>query len=112
MEIEGFKQRLVQRQIELVALSEEAEQGCETVTLDQTTVGRLSRIDAMQSQAMNQEAQRRRQFELVAIKSALKRLQEDDYGYCDECGNEISVGRLEIDLTSRFCIGCAEKKEQ
>ena len=47
---------------ELQALQAQAEAGCDTVVLDQARVGRLSRMDAMQSQAMNQEAQRRRKI--------------------------------------------------
>ncbi len=111
MDIDVFRQLLIDRQAELMALNEEAKAGCAVVTLDQTTVGRLSRMDAMQSQAMNQEAQRRREEELRRITAALLRIAEDDYGYCEECGEEVSEGRLRIDLTCQWCISCAEKRE-
>ncbi len=111
MDIEGFKQLLLNRETELLALNQEAEAGCAVVTLDQTTVGRLSRMDAMQSQAMNQEAKRRRQAELLAITAALARIADDDYGFCEECGEQISEGRLKIDLTCQYCISCAQNRE-
>ncbi len=111
MDIEGFKQLLLDRQTELLALNQEAEAGCAVVTLDQTTVGRLSRMDAMQSQAMNQEAKRRRQAELLAITAARARIADDDYGFCEECGEQISEGRLKIDLTCQYCISCAQNRE-
>ena len=44
------------------------------VELDQTKVGRLSRMDAMQSQAMAKETQRRRKNDITRIDAAIKRI--------------------------------------
>jgi DnaK suppressor protein len=96
---------------ELQALQTQAEAGCNTVVLDQSCVGRLSRMDAMQSQAMNQEAQRRRKVEIGRLEVALKNLAEGDYGYCEACGEEIAYGRLMLDPAALFCIACAQKNE-
>ena len=96
---------------ELQALQAQAEAGCDTVVLDQSRVGRLSRMDAMQSQAMNQEAQRRRKLEIGRLNAALKNLAEGDYGYCEACGEEIAHGRLMLDPAAPFCITCARKNE-
>jgi DnaK suppressor protein len=49
------------------------------------------------------------------IDSTLDRLQNDDYGYCDACGIEIGVQRLEARPTATLCIDCktlAEIKER
>ena len=92
-------------------LQRQAEAGCGTVALDQTCVGRLSRMDAMQSQAMNLEAQRRRSVELNRLEAALKNMHEDDYGYCDECAEEIPSWRLMLDPAARYCVQCAQKNE-
>lgn len=49
------------------------------------------------------------------IDKTLVRIQEDDYGYCDACGIEIGVQRLEARLTATMCIDCktlAEIKEK
>jgi DnaK suppressor protein len=49
------------------------------------------------------------------IDSTLDRLQNDDYGYCDACGIEIGIQRLEARPTATLCIDCktlAEIKER
>lgn len=79
-----------------------------TVTLDQTSVGRLSRMDAMQGQAMAQAADQRRRLRLQRIAATLKRLDEGEFGACVTCGEDIAEARLEIDLTTPTCIGCAK----
>lgn len=83
----------------------------ETVELDQTRVGRLSRMDAMQAQAMSVETGRRRRLKLLQIDAALKRIENDDFGYCQECGEDIAAARMEIDPTVVLCIACASAKE-
>ncbi|MCJ7556361.1 MAG: TraR/DksA family transcriptional regulator [Gammaproteobacteria bacterium] len=95
-------------------LGEELRAGLEagtTVELDQSRVGRLSRMDAIQAQAMSQEISRRLQARLGQIELALVRLQAGDYGYCDDCGEPIDPRRLEIDLLATRCISCASRNE-
>lgn len=77
------------------------------VALDQTMVGRLSRVDALQQQAMAQAADRQRQAQIQRLRAALERLDAGDYGYCVRCGDEIASRRLEIDPAVPTCIGCA-----
>jgi RNA polymerase-binding transcription factor DksA len=43
--------------------------------------------------------------------TALRRLENDDYGYCQECGDEIAPARLAVDPTVLLCIRCAEASE-
>ena len=78
------------------------------VELDQTSVGRLSRIDALQVQAMALATEERRKAELARVKSALERLDRDEFGYCDVCGDEIAAARLQHNPAVTTCIGCAE----
>ena len=77
------------------------------VGLDQTAVGRLSRMDALQVQAMQIETNRRRHVELKRIESALRRLEDGEFGYCIICGEEIEDKRLNIDPTVPSCIACS-----
>lgn len=77
------------------------------VILDQQSVGRLSRMDAMQRQAMAQETARRREAEIKRLRVALARLDDDEFGYCAECGEEIPLRRLEIDPGAATCVACA-----
>jgi DnaK suppressor protein len=77
------------------------------VELDQQTVGRLSRMDALQVQAMAQALEARRQGRLRRIEAALQRLDAGDFGFCEECGDEIPVKRLDIDPATERCVDCA-----
>ena len=74
--------------------------------LEQQSVGRLSRQDALQQQAMAKAQEQRRGAEIRRIDAALKRLEEGDFGYCDECGEEIAARRLDIDPTTLRCVDC------
>lgn len=105
---EDIRHRLVALREELTALSELSEEARSTVHLDQQSVGRLSRMDAMQMQAMAQAAERQRGLEVQKIDAALRRLEEDEYGYCVDCGEAIAPGRLEIDPAAALCIRCAQ----
>ena len=107
-----FKDLLIQQRENLTQLENEAKQHTETVELDQTKMGRLSRMDALQKQAMSQENQRRRLRELARIHLALKRIDQDDFGFCEECGDNIAPARLNINPTATLCITCAEEQEQ
>ncbi len=78
------------------------------VELDQSRVGRLSRMDALQNQAMSIETDRRRRIELQRIESALQRLESGDYGYCVACGEKIAPKRLDFDPAVPICISCAK----
>ncbi len=102
-----FRRLLIELREQLTALEATGAAAAETVDLDQTRVGRLSRMDALQAQAMSQASNRRRQAVLGAIEAALKRIQRGDYGECRECGEYINPKRLEFDPTVRLCIDCA-----
>lgn len=77
------------------------------VELDQQSVGRLSRMDALQVQAMAQAQEGRRQDQLRRIDAALQRLADGEYGDCVVCGEDIPPKRLEIDPTVARCVDCA-----
>ena len=102
-----FRDRLIARRRELQDLVESSADSRKPVELDQTRVGRLSRMDALQNQAMSLEAERRRQLELQRIEASLKRIEAGDYGYCISCGEQIPLRRLELDPTLPTCVDCA-----
>lgn len=77
------------------------------VELDQQSVGRLSRMDALQVQAMAEATQRRRLLRLRQIGAALERMAAGDFGHCRDCGTFIGAGRLGVDPAARLCIACA-----
>ena len=102
-----IKQRLERERDELLALSESAADERRPVELDQQSIGRLSRMDAMQVQAMAQSVEARRRARLPLIEAALRRLDEDEYGFCTDCGERIPAKRLAIDPTIARCVDCA-----
>ncbi|MES9943949.1 MAG: TraR/DksA C4-type zinc finger protein [Candidatus Thiodiazotropha sp.] len=107
-EINTIRERLLHLQAELQAVDETSQAAGETVELDQSRVGRLSRMDAMQAQQMAQETARRRLQQLAKIEGALRRIDADEYGYCFICKEAIDVRRLNADPTITRCIDCAE----
>ncbi|MFW5426511.1 MAG: TraR/DksA family transcriptional regulator [Methylophagaceae bacterium] len=110
-DIQKFKQLLESQRDELMASQQMAQSSTETVELDQASVGRVSRMDAMQSQSMAVETTRLRQQQLRKISSALALIESGDYGYCSICDDEINPKRLEIDPASTMCVPCASKQE-
>ena len=105
--IRTLRERLVEELADIERLDAENAAWSAPVELDQQSVGRVSRIDAMQMQAMSQAVQRRRAARRVAIQQALKRMEEGEYGYCKDCGDPIAVRRLDVDPTFAACVKCA-----
>jgi len=109
--LKHFNARLEQLLVTLRAGAETADEAAKPVELDQATVGRLSRMDAMQGQAMAIETLRRRHELERRAEQALARIAAGEFGICMECGEEINVRRLEADPVSTLCIGCAGARE-
>lgn len=107
-QIAKFKQQLLEQKQELVDMVSSASEAADVVELDQTRQGRLSRMDALQGQAMSQAMQERRQARIRQIDAALRRIEEEDYGYCAACDELIAAQRLEYDPAVRFCVKCAD----
>lgn len=106
-----FRDLLVKNRQELLQISTANKNATETVELDQTRQGRLSRMDALQGQQMSIASVNRRKQELKNIELALTRIDNDEYGYCQLCEKEIPARRLEINPALTYCIHCAEKLE-
>ena len=103
-----FRSALLTLKSKLLTVSSTGQEAAQTVELDQTTIGRVSRIDALQQQAMAQAAQQRRHIQLQRIESALQRLENGKFGWCMKCGEEIPRKRLDVDPTAPLCIACAD----
>lgn len=76
------------------------------VDLDQTSIGRLSRMDAMQVQAMAVATEGRRMAAIRRIDHALARLDAGTYGVCVVCGEDIAPKRLDLDPAVPTCLDC------
>lgn len=93
---------------ELKTVLEATKDASAVVQLDQQSVGRLSRMDALQAQAMAQETERRRSLDLRKIDAALDRIEEGEFGYCAVCGDVIERGRLKLDPAAATCVAHAK----
>lgn len=82
-------------------------QALRPVKLDQTAVGRLSRIDSLQNQGLTRNLQEREQAKLAQVASALERMARSEYGLCVECGGEIAFERLQVFPETPTCSRCA-----
>ena len=99
---------LLAKRQELTDLLDVSADDAAPVELDQTQQGRLSRMDALQQQAMAAETQRRRHRQVLLLDAALQRLDDGEYGYCVSCGEEIGANRLALDPATPFCIAHAK----
>ena len=104
---EKFETLLLARRVELEEANKLAVQSRDAVQLDQTSVGRVSRIDAIQRQEMAKAGAQRRLNEISRIIAALRRIERGEYGDCLKCGEEIAEKRLEFDPAAPLCISCA-----
>lgn len=107
-DLEAVRHALVSERDRLKGSSTSTAANRTTVQLDQQSVGRLSRMDALQVQAMAQAEEGRRQQRLRLIDAALKRIDEGDYGCCLSCGNDIPEKRLAFDPAATRCVDCAQ----
>lgn len=107
IDIATFRARLLAEKAAILAEDAGSSEDRGTVTLDQQSVGRLSRMDAMQRQAMAQATSRRRQARMTRIEAALARMDDDEFGYCQDCGEDIAPARLDLDPTATLCVSCA-----
>ncbi|NNF17289.1 MAG: TraR/DksA family transcriptional regulator [Gammaproteobacteria bacterium] len=108
---ESAKQQLLALREQLDSLESTSRDAADTVELDQTRMGRLSRMDALQAQEISKESHRRRQELRRRIAPALRRIDSGEYGYCADCDEEIAARRLAFDPTCVLCVKCAEQRE-
>lgn len=84
----------------------------EVVELDQTAIGRLSRMDAMQQQRMAVSTRERTAAKLAKVKAALKALTDNEYGYCRQCDEAIAYPRLLAQPEANYCLPCQDQADR
>lgn len=106
-QIEALSARLERRLIEIEQGLAASADAVRAVTLDQTSVGRLSRMDALQQQATRMGLREGQLRERRRVEAALARVREGRYGICCACGCELSIERLQAEPAAPFCVDCA-----
>ena len=108
MDQSPHRKRIQEEMEELRALSDGSRDSRAPVELDQQSVGRLSRMDAMQQQSMDLAREERRRQRLAILAAALRRMDEDEYGYCLSCGDDIAAARS-WRTRRRHCVSTASE---
>jgi DnaK suppressor protein len=103
---ETLRERLVELVAELEDSLRASAGAADPVVLDQSSVGRLSRMDAMQQQAMAKATRQRAQLRLMQSKAALSAFDRDEYGLCRNCEEPIGYPRLSAKPEALFCLTC------
>lgn len=106
------RRRLLAERDALRSDTEDSAHTREAVELDQTRLGQLSRMDALQQQSMARAEQQRRERSLYRIEAALRRIEAGEYGDCTGCGEPVAEARLRLDPAAALCIACAQRHEQ
>ena len=106
-----MKQKLLQLREQLQSTAATRDGSAQVVELDQSKVGRLSRMDALQAQEMAKASVARSQRALIQIRAALERIENNEFGICQHCDQAIAPLRLQVDPTVLLCINCASAEE-
>jgi DnaK suppressor protein len=112
LQIQGLRQELLESKDALedqINLSTEA---TGVVVLDQTAVGRVSRVDAMQQQSMAVSTKAKAITKLKKVAEALSSIKNGDYGYCRRCDEPIASARLAAKPEANLCILCQDKLDR
>ena len=111
-DLRRYSERLNTMHTDIEKLSADRDAASEVVELDQARTGRVSRMDAMQQQAMAVANRNRTVLEKQHIMAALERIAKGHFVECTGCGADIASARLDANPTVNLCIACAEKREQ
>ncbi len=110
LDIAKFEQRMKTELQSVIASLDQGTDATATVELDQSTVGRVSRIDAVQQQAVAIGLQNRLQLRRRKLEAALARITSGHFGKCCECQDRLEIERLEADAATVFCMDCAAER--
>ena len=105
-QLKELKRALEHQLARLERSMEVTSEAVKPVELDQASVGRLSRMDSLQSQGLAKGLQEREVARWALIQAALRRMDEGTYGVCTDCGASIAYGRLLVFPESATCAAC------
>ena len=110
-QIAELRQQLEAQQETLEIQLQHSDDNTKPVALDQQSVGRVSRIDAIQQQQMASANRDQTIALLQQIDEALKRFESDEYGLCMMCDEPVALLRLQAQPYAANCITCQSKLE-
>ena len=103
---------LLTMKAKLIQQLDDGASATDVVVLDQTSVGRVSRMDALQQQSMAKSTRVNAQASLRKVAAALQRIDDSDYGYCCVCDEPIQFERLQVQPEASHCLNCQDRLDQ
>ena len=110
-QLETFRARLEDAKAAAQSLLAQSAQGEERVEVSGSSIGRLTRIDAIQMQGMSQMSRAQLDVRLQQIEAALECFAHGTYGTCRSCKSSIHLARLEALPEAPLCVECQEELE-
>ena len=111
-QVESLGERLLSTRDSLQQqLADEGEQ-TQPVALDQQSIGRVSRVDAIQQQQVAVAGRQQLTLTLRQVMTALARIESGDYGYCTRCDEPSGFQRLNAQPQAPLCLRCQSASEQ
>jgi DnaK suppressor protein len=111
-QIEELRRRLLEARDVAIALLARGSRETRQVEVSGSSIGRLTRIDALQVQGMEQLSRHQLDIRRQQIEAALAAIEAGSYGSCRHCHGPISLQRLEALPEAPFCVECQESFEQ
>jgi DnaK suppressor protein len=110
-QLEQLHSLLTGKRRELEAQMNSGDGAAKPVELDQQSVGRVSRIDAIAQQQMALANRQQAGALRHSIELALRRIDDGSYGHCLQCGEAIAGARLQAQPWATLCIDCQSARE-
>ena len=98
---------LLNKEIEKTeVLVEEYKELCQPIA-PENSIGRISRMDAINNKSINEAQLRKAEDKLKRLKQVSDKVDEADFGKCAKCNGQIPIQRIMLVPQSRFCVKCA-----
>lgn len=106
------KEKLRGRLKELLRSSEEDIKELEKLTQPikpENSLGRISRMDAINNKSVAEAALRNKKKKIAQMKLALRNIDKEGFGSCENCKRPIQPARLIYMPESTKCVHCASR---
>ncbi|MFT4579919.1 MAG: DnaK suppressor protein [Nitrospinales bacterium] len=103
-----LKQKIIEEILTQKHLIESFTETSKPVAPD-NAIGRLTRMEAISSQAISESSLNSSKAKLEQLKKALEKIDLPEFGICIRCANAIPQGRIMLMPESAVCVTCAEK---
>ncbi|MGB1041471.1 MAG: TraR/DksA C4-type zinc finger protein [Flavobacteriales bacterium] len=76
----------------------------------ENAIGRISRMDAINNKTINEHGLRKQKEKLKKLEYAQTKIEDNDFGVCSSCKNEIQIGRILLMPQSNYCVRCSSRR--